>query len=217
MLNYAELTHWNEYTKLFIGLFALVSPPIIWPLFIGLVGHRSNQEKRQTALVGAVGFAVIMLTFTFFGQSILNLFGITISAFRIAGGILLLLTALEMMRSEITVTEEDENNASENALSLGLVPLAMPILAGPGAVSTLIIFAGIHESFSHQLVVAIVVVTLTIYLLLAFQFAITSGRFLGKTAVIVFYRIMGLIIAAIAVEFILDGIAAHFPALGTIH
>jgi multiple antibiotic resistance protein len=217
MIDWAELTDWHEYSKLFIGLFALVSPPIILPLFMGVVGNRAEHEKKQTALVGTLTFAVVMLTFTFLGTSLLGLFGITIPAFRIAGGLLLLLMALEMMRSDPAPqageedSERDRGEHNTSPLALGIVPLAIPILAGPGAISTLVIFANLHENFTHKLVVGIVVLVITVYVYAAFRLSIASGRLIGRTTTVVFYRVMGLIISAIAVEFILDGIAGHFP------
>ncbi|MCP5094017.1 MAG: NAAT family transporter [Chloroflexi bacterium] len=217
MIDFVELTNWNEYTKLFIGLFALVSPPIIVPLFMSVVGNRSNREKKRIAMVGSIGFAVIMLLFTFLGKGILNLFGVTIPAFRIAGGLLLLLMSLDMMRSDPTNIDDAEDDANASAFSLGVVPLAVPILAGPGAISTLIIMANLHDSFSHQILVAIVLLVITVYIFAMFQFTIRSGSFIGKTATIIFFRVMGLMIAAIAIEFILDGLAGHFPFIETIH
>ena len=217
MLDFSELTNWSEYTKLFIGLFALVSPPIILPLFMGVVGHMPDQEKKKTALVGALGFAVIMIVFTFLGTAILNLFGITIPAFRIAGGLLLLFIALDMMRSEVSEITTSEQQSTDSAISLGIVPLTMPILAGPGALSTLIILANLHQTLSHQIVVSIVILLLAVYVFLILRFSVVSGRMLGRNTMIVFYRVMGLIIAAIAVEFILDGLSGHFPILESVH
>lgn len=217
MFDFAELLNWNEYVKVFLGLFALVSPPIILPLFLGVVGQRTAREKRQTAVVGALSFAVIMLIFTFLGTAVLDLFGITISAFRVAGGLLLLLIALDMMRSDVSTSDTTEADSRSSAISLGIVPIAVPILAGPGAISTLIIFATDHPTVSHQFLVAIVVVVISIYVFLAFQFSIRTEHLFSPTMMIVFYRVMGLIVAAIAIEFILDGIAAHFPMLEISH
>ncbi len=219
MENGFELFEWSEYIKLFAALFAMVSPPIIFPLFLGAVGNRPESEQLQTALVGTLGYLFIMVLFVFLGKSILEVFGITIPAFRVAGGLLLLLMALEMMRSNPKYTEggEGQSHTKESAVSLGIVPLAVPILAGPGAISTLIVLTNNeNEGLLHQLLVVIVVAAISLYLFFALRLAVHAGKLFSDTATMVFYRIMGLLLAAIGVEFIMDGIAGHFPNLGSI-
>ncbi|NKB76177.1 MAG: NAAT family transporter [Gammaproteobacteria bacterium] len=213
MLDIAEITNWNEYVRIFVTLFAMVSPPIIFPLFLGAVGDRPKAQQLVVATVGSFSYLIVMLLFVFFGKEILYLFGISISAFRVAGGLLLLLMSLEMMRSEPSIGGKAESDSTAGAFALGVVPLAMPILAGPGTLSTLVVFANIHDSLSHKFVVAVVVVVLFVYLMIALRLTVYSGKLMTKTATVVFYRIMGLLIGAIAVEFIIHGIAEHFPAL----
>jgi len=217
MFDFTELTNWHEYTKTFIAIFILVSPPIIAPVFLGLVGGRSEADKKRIAFVGTIGFLVTMLVFTFFGGAILDVFGITLAAFRIAGGFFLLLIALDMIRSKIDDGVLEKKHDKCTAISIGMVPLAIPILAGPGTISTVLIFANIHKTFSHQILVAGVILVVAVYLFLMLRFTVASGRLFGKTATIICNRIIGLIISAIAFEFILDGIAGHFPAIETVH
>ena len=218
MLDMNELTEWSEYVKLFTALFAMVSPPLIFPLFLGVVGQRPKSEQLQTALVGTLGYFLIMILFTFLGENILAVFGITIPAFRVAGGLLLLLMALEMMRHNPEQSNDTSADASSSAVALGIVPLAVPILAGPGTISTLVVLANNeNEGFSHQIVVAVVVAMISVYLFFALRMAVHSGKLMSDTVMVIFYRIMGLIIASVGVEFIMDGIAGHFPALGSIH
>jgi multiple antibiotic resistance protein len=218
MFDLAELTNWDEYSKLFIGLFAMASPATVLPQFVGLVDRRSANEQQQIARIGAVSFALVMLLFTFFGHTLLGLFGITIAAFRIAGGLLLLLIGLDMLRAVPGSRRQQSENGSVSALQLGIVPLAVPILAGPGSISTLVVFASLHEALTHKVVVSAVVLMLSVYVYLALRLTIASQRLITPRAAIFFLRIMGLVIVAIGVEFIVDGIAAHFPAVfGPIH
>lgn len=218
MLDWSELSNWNEYTKLLIALLAMEPIPVIVPLFLGILGNRSMNEKKKIALYGIVAFVVTMIVFTFFGGIILNMFGITIHAFRIAGGLLLLLMALEMMRSAPPDADSDDVvDSSASAIAVGLVPLAIPILAGPGAISTIIIIASEHDSFSHRLLVTAAILAVAVVVYFALRLALSSERLFTPTTAVIFNRIMGLIIAAIAIEFMLDGIAGHFPNLEIVH
>lgn len=217
-MDWSELSNWREYSKILIAVFALVSPPIIIPLFMGVVSGRPDAEKKRAAFYGAVGFGITMWVFIFFGAALLDVFGITLAVFRIAGGFLLFLIALDMMRSEpVKDFDDSEKDMATSAFSLGIVPLAIPILAGPGAISSVVVFAGVHDSIEHKILVAGVIFTLVIYLVVMLRLVAASDRFIGKTATLIFNKVMGLIILAIAFEFILDGIAEHFPQLTTIH
>ena len=214
MFDINELTNWPEYTKLFVGLFAMVPPPIIMPLFMSVLSQHSNAEKKRAAAVSSIAFLVLSLIVTYFGLEVLRAFGITLSAFRVAGGLLLLLMALDMLRSDASSGGMELGDLSASALSLGIVPLGIPILAGPGGISTVLIFAGQHDHPSHRTLVALVVVAITIYIFFAFRLAIYAGNLFTPVTILIFSRIMGLIIAAVAVEFILIGIHEHFPGLG---
>ncbi|MCP3971857.1 MAG: NAAT family transporter [Rhodobacteraceae bacterium] len=217
-MDWTELGNWSEYSKILVAVFALVSPPIVIPLFMGVVAGRPMAEKRKAAIAGAIGFGITMWVFIFFGGALLDLFGITLAAFRIAGGFLLLLIALEMMRSELPDnTADTDQTAKTGAFAAGIVPLAIPILAGPGAISSVVIFANIHDSFEHRILVAAVILTLVAYLMILLNIITFTEKLIGPNATIIFNKVMGLVICAIAFEFILDGIAGHFPQLQTIH
>ena len=104
--------------KIYVGLIALVPAPIVIPLFLGVMTGRTVAEKKSAAFIGAVGFLIAMLLFTFIGDAILAAFGISLAAFRLAGGFLLLLIALEMMRSDPTNQPKDEGKQGGSALAL---------------------------------------------------------------------------------------------------
>lgn len=214
-MNWAEIENWTEYSKLLIGLFAITGPLSTLPVFLGLTAQKSASEKIRVAQVAVLTFAVSLLIFTYFGQAILDIFGISLAAFRIAGGILLLITALDMMRSDVE-TKPVENTRNSKTAAIGIVPLAIPLLAGPGAISTIIVYAGAHESFEHSILVSLVILSVALLVYLIFRLALAMGPMLGDTVTIVMNRVMGLIVAAIGIEFIIHGIADHFPQLTVI-
>jgi multiple antibiotic resistance protein len=211
-MNWAEIENWTEYSKLLIGLFAITGPLSSLPIFLGLTAERSILERIRVAQVAVLTFAISMLIFTYFGQAILDLFGISLPAFRIAGGILLLLTALDMMRSDMETKPAEKTTVVKSA-AVGIVPLAIPLLAGPGSISTIIIYASAHESLAHSILVSIVILSVSLLVYLTFRLALSMGPIMGETATIVMNRVMGLIVASIAIEFMLHGIADHFPQL----
>jgi multiple antibiotic resistance protein len=215
-MDWSELLNWNEYTKLLIGLFAISTPIAAIPIFLSLSGAFTDIEKKRIALVTSVTYAITLLVFTYFGQMILNVFGITIGAFKVAGGILLLFSALEMMRSSPSPPSIEDASTS-TPISIGIVPLAIPILSGPGAISTIIIYAHHHESAAHSMLVSGVIITVALFVYFLFRASLGLGPILGKTTTLIMNRVMGLIVASIAIEFILDGVAGHFPKLTMLH
>lgn len=217
-MDWSELAEWREYSKIFIGIFALVSPPIVIPLFMGVVSGLPDAEKKLTAFVGAIGFGITMWIFLFLGEALLDAFGISMAVFRVAGGFVLFLIALDMLRSVPTDEfEQDEKSPSSSAFGLGIVPLTIPILAGPGAISSVVVFSTTNSSFEHKILVAGVIFALVIYLVLMLRLIAVTDKFIGKTATLIFNKVMGLIILAISFEYILDGIAQHFPQLKILH
>lgn len=223
VLDWDELQNWSEYTKILIGVFARVTPPFIVPLFLNAVSDRPFSEKLGTALVAAATFALFMIFFTFYGEDLLATFGITMAAFRIAGGVLLFILALDMIRSGAgpvsagTAIAETGGGPRESWLALGIVPLGVPILAGPGSITTIVVFSDMHEGAEHKILVTGVLLVIALYIAIMLALAAATKKLFSPLFSTVLSRLMGLIVLAIAVEFILDGVAAHFPALETAH
>lgn len=205
------LRDWNEYVRLLVGLLALINPLTVLPIFLGLVHGRTGPEKSHISTVAALTVLVTLLIFTYLGAALLDLFAITIDSFRIAGGILLLLTALEMMRAKATT--ERAADGETNLTSIGIVPLGIPLLAGPGAIVTTIVDATALPSFAHKIAVSVVIVIVAIVVYVTLRLSAKAGAYMSATAMTIFNRVMGLIIASIAVEFIIGGLAARFPVL----
>ena len=164
-------------------------------------------QGRLAWLVAGASAAAVLLVCLVAGEPILNAFGIGIPSFRVAGGVLIALIALSMMRPD----SGPEKPSTES--SVAVVPLAVPLLAGPGAISTVIIFASRGASLGHELLVGAAIVAVATIVLVAFLLAPLTESLIGKTGMRVLTQIMGLILAAIAVEFIADGLSSLFPAL----
>lgn len=209
MLDYAE------YFKIFIGLIAIINPVGAIPLFISMTADETEKERQVTINLVAIGVISILLVSLFFGEVLLQFFGITIDSFRVGGGILILLMAISMLHGKTSPARQtkEEAHESEQKESVAIVPLAMPLLAGPGAISTVILAAHKSTAVSHYLVVAsgIVLLGLIVWGLLRLSPWITHHS--STTGINIFTRIMGLILAAIAVEFIANGLRGLFPIL----
>ena len=209
-IDFANLLHWHEYTKLLIGLLAIMGD-IALPVFIALHPTGPINEKRKMALVSVSIAVVVLVSVAFVGGGILGFFGITVAAFKVAGGIILLRAAFNMVSSDGEANPDA--SPSRSWLSLAVVPLAFPTMAGPGSIATVIVFSQLHVGLEHILVVALCVLSAGLLILGMLWFAPWISRVMGPTGIIVFSRIMGLLVASIAVEYILDGVALHFPEI----
>jgi len=169
----------------------------------------SSSQRRKTALRACIGMAAILLVFTAAGTYIFELFGITLSAFRIAGGFILWLVALDMLRAQRSTQEGREELVEGQAKQeVALTPLAIPILAGPGAISTVIVLHGQARGLAQQIALCgcILAVCLASYLIL--RLSARGMKWLSPIALRITTRVMGLLLAAIAFQFALNAIAA---------
>lgn len=212
-----ELSNWPEYIKILFGVFAVVSPPVYMPIFIGLMNGRTAAEKKKAALVGAAGFFVTAALFTLFGNVVLAAFSITLPTFRLAGGFLLLLIALDMLRADSKPPQSVDTNQGASAIALAIVPLSIPILAGPGVMSAVVLFSASQDSWSHRLLIVLVLLIVSVCIYVLLRMGGSADRFFTPSVTRIFNKIMGLLVCAIAFEFMMDGIAGHFPFLTTIH
>jgi multiple antibiotic resistance protein len=209
------MLHYAEYLKIFVGLLAIVNPFGAIPLFISMTADESASERRKTINLVAIGVTIILLVALFFGELLLQFFGITIDSFRVGGGILVLLMAIAMLHAKTSLirqTDEEANESIEKE-SVAIVPLAMPLLAGPGAISTVILAAHKSSSIGHYLIISLGIVVLSLVVWGVLRLSPWIAGRIGATGINIFTRIMGLILTAIAVEFIAAGIKGMFPVL----
>lgn len=203
------------YFKFFIGLFALVNPVGIIPVFISMTSYQMTAARNKTNLTANLSVAIILWTSLFLGDAILQLFGISIDSFRIAGGILVVTIAMSMISGKLGEDKQNKQEKSETAIreSIGVVPLALPLMAGPGAISSTIVWGTRYHTVEHLIgfTVAIALFALSSWGL--FRIAPWLVRLLGQTGINVITRIMGLLLMALGIEFIVAGARSLFPGL----
>lgn len=201
----------------FTTFFATIAPHDVAALYPALTPHNSPAERRAMALKGVLIAGTVLLLFAFFGEAALRLFGITLPALRTAGGVLLLLIAIDLVfarSSGGTSTTSEENAEAADRADISVFPLATPLIAGPGAIGATILLVantqGDRVKFTAIVLALLAILALTYVLLLA---ATQLLRFLGLTGTHVVSRVVGILLAALAVQFIFDGIRASglFP------
>ena len=209
------MSEWAYLFKTGVALFAIVNPIGNLPVFISATNRWSKRDKAHTANIVSITVFMVLAITTFFGNDILNFFSISIPSFQVGGGILILLMSINMMHGKQSYTrqtpEEAQTMAEKNAIAI--VPLSIPIYAGPGAISSVIITADKSINFIHQtsLLIPIAVVSLLVWVTLKLSSNIT--QWLGTIGINIITRLMGLILAAMSVEFIAHGITGLFPNL----
>ena len=203
----------TEYTKIFISLFAIIDPvgniPIIIALTAGMTAHKRDRVGRMASL----SMLGILLAALLLGEAILEFFGISIHSFRTAGGILLLLMSITMLLGNKQAPSADDIDGDASS-SVAVVPLSTPLLAGPGAISTVILDAHKGSGAGHYGSMALLLIALSLIVWLTFLIAPRISQRMGQIGSDIFTRLMGLLLAAIAVEFIAGGLRGLFPALG---
>lgn len=207
-----ELTY---YTKLFISLLVIVDPLGAIPLFATFTAQYSPSDRRKTARTASIAMAAVLIVNVFCGELILKAFGISISSFKIGGGLLLLLMAVEMMQARPIPSKHtpEEDRENEDKAAIGIVPLGIPLLAGPGTISTVIIYSHKSSHLGHMAALVLICILTALVTWLALLSAHPIGKLLGRTGINIAIRLMGLILSALAVEFIVGGLVDFFPGL----
>jgi multiple antibiotic resistance protein len=205
---------WNEYIRMIAGLIAIVGPVGTVPLFLSFTENIQSQRKR-IARVAAFAVAGILTVTALGGAQILEFFSISIDGFRVAGGLLLLTIAFQMLEARMSRVKStpEENQEALDSAHVGVVPLALPLLAGPGAISTVILFAQQSHEFIHRVILIGVCWLVALIVWVSFHLAPQIARYLSQTSMNITSRVMGLILAAMAVEFIVGGLRNLLPGL----
>lgn len=192
-------------------IIVLIDPPGLAPIFLGLTNGMNRAQRFQVALRGCIIAAVLLSLFAVTGSAILSLLGITLGAFRIAGGLLLFWIAFEMIfekRQERHETTAERAITQDHISNIAVFPLAIPLVAGPGAISAIILLSG---SFQGPIERAELVGVILICILILFGTLVVAerlDRFLGATGRMILTRLLGVILAALAVQFVIDGVGS---------
>jgi multiple antibiotic resistance protein len=199
----------------FSAIFFVVDPFAVIPMYLVITKGDSAEKKLVTARRASIATTVTLLSFAIAGGLIFKMFGITLGAFKIAGGILLFLMAVDMIRaqrSRLRTTPEEE---SEGAVSdeVAIIPLAIPMLSGPGSIATVMVLMSRSASKLQVAIVMACIVVTGILTFLVLRAATMLERTLKNTGLNILTRLMGLILAAVAVQFVISGIQDSFPQL----
>ncbi|WP_050522326.1 MarC family protein [Pseudorhodobacter wandonensis] len=188
----------------FATLFVVIDPPGLIPMFIALTPGMTAARRREIGLRACVVAIVILTLFGLLGEAVLGFIGISMSAFRIAGGILLFLTALDMLFERRTQRREGQATVHDHDPSV--FPIAIPLIAGPGAIATMILLVGEAGSWQGTLAVHVVMIVVVLMAFLLFLIAGPLENALGRTGTVVITRLLGMLLAALSVQFVIDGI-----------
>ncbi len=192
----------------FTSIFVLVDPIAAVPTFLAMTDGSTRAERRHMAVRASWTCFVILVTFSLAGTLIFQLFGLTLAAFKIAGGLLLGSIGFEMLRAKRSATKETPDEASEGSEKedVGIIPLGLPMLAGPGAISTVMVLMTQNPDWPHELAIlgAIAVTSAIAFAVLASADRVSS--LLHETGIRILTRMMGLLLIAIAVQFVLNGL-----------
>jgi len=206
--------------KPLIALLAIVNPIGVVPFFIHFTQNLNSAQRRRTMRVSAFSAFVVIAVSALAGQRIIGFFGISIASFQVGGGMLLLTSALAMLNAqpaEAKSNAEEMQSAAERSAaraSIAVVPLTIPLLTGPATMSTVVIYADKAKDLLQLGTLVGYGVVIALATALCFALAEPIARVLGKTGINVMTRLMGLILAALAVEVMSDGLVKLFPALG---
>lgn len=206
--------------KPLITLLAIVNPLAIVPFFIHYTQGFSRLQRRRTIGVASISAFCVIAASAIFGISILEFFGISLASFQVGGGMLLLTSSLNMLNAKPAEAKPTTNEMQEGAekaamgASIAVVPLTIPLLTGPATMSTVVIYAERAQSYWQLSVLVGYGVVIGLVTALCFALADPIARVLGKTGINVLTRLMGLILAALAVEVMAEGLGKLFPVLG---
>ena len=209
------MLEWSEYVKIFVAILVIVNPLGAVPFYISLTSGLTHAQRRRIPNQTSLAIAVVLVITALLGEILLNFFGISIASFRVGGGILLMLMAISMMQARQSRSRQTPEEAieAEEKDNIAVVPLAIPLLAGPGAISTVIIYSSLSQHPVHYLMIMASGVIVASVIWLALHSAEYIAGFLGTTGINIAMRLMGILLAAIAIEFIASGATDLLPGL----
>ena len=205
--------------KPLIALLAIVNPIGVIPFFIHFTQGFDRQQRQRTIRIAAISACVVISVSAVAGLKIIEFFGISLASFQVGGGLLLLMSALQMLNAQPAESRKDDlSDGGERAdagASIAIVPLTIPLLTGPATISTMVIYAEKTKHWWQLGVLVLYGVVIGVAVWIAFSLSGRIARVLGKTGINVMTRLMGLLLAALAVEVMSDGLVKLFPVLAS--
>lgn len=202
------------FVSAFVTFFVVIDPPGCAPIFAGLTSGANAAHRRAMAVRAVLVASAILFGFALFGEALLRALGISLNAFRIAGGIMLFLIALEMVFEKRTERREDraEKIKADEAADISIFPMAMPMIAGPGSIASVMLLMSQSSGLASSAVVLAAMASILALTLLALLIAGPIMRVVGAKIEAVVSRLLGVLLAALAAQFVIDGLRASFSA-----
>lgn len=196
----------TAYIPAFVTLFVIIDPIGLAPIFVAMTQGRTDRQRRAIAIRACLVAAGLLTLFGLAGEAVLGFLGISMPAFRIAGGILLFLTALDMLFERRTKRRQDQADAEPDDDDPSVFPLAIPLIAGPGSIATMILLTGQDDSTVNLIAIHGVMAIVVACVFTLFLLAAPLERLLGPTGINVVTRLLGMLLAALSVQFVIDGL-----------
>lgn len=207
----------ESYFKFFIAMAAIVNPLGAVPIFLNACSDESLRDKKKTIKTASITVFFVLFISLISGEALLRVFGISMASFRVAGGILILLMSFSMLQAKVSPAKQTQEEAeileSNIKESIAVVPLGIPLMAGPGAISTVILYAQRHRTVQHYLILLGLILSIAILSWTVLRIAPAIASRLGQTGINIVTRIMGLLMASIGIEFMANGLKILFPVL----
>lgn len=194
------------YIPAFVTLFVIIDPIGLAPLFVAMTHGMTARQRRAIAIRSCLVAAALLTLFGLAGEAVLGFLGISMPAFRMAGGILLFLTALDMLFERRTQRRQGTADAEPDTDDPSVFPLAIPLIAGPGSIATMILLTGQDDSTLNLIAIHGVMALVIACVFILFLLAAPLERLLGPTGINVVTRILGMLLAALSVQFVIDGL-----------
>jgi len=204
-----------QFLNHFIGLLVIANPLSALPAVLRVTQNMTLPEKRRIGITAAMAVGMILVVSAWIGTPFLMILGIQLPAFQIAGGLILLMMAFSMLNAEeSSIKTTTEEQKERRTASSAIVPLAIPIIAGPAAISAVIVSVNTNPGLFNQLLITVSCLLVSLSMGILLYFASNLEKVLGKSGINIINRVGGLILAAIAVQALANGLMAIFPALG---
>ena len=206
---------WTELIKFTIAIIVITNAFGTIPIFLSLTADNTVEERKQIAIKSSISIAIIFITGILCGGFILQTFGISVDAFRVAGGIIIFMLGISMLNSKQSPIKhtKKEQRFAEQKDDIAIVPLALPIIAGPGTISTLIVYSNNYPELLDKIKLIGASLTIAVGFLLMLLSASKVSKYLGVSGIRIATRVMGMLLAALAIEMISTGLLKLFPGL----